>query len=103
MLDASVALLRSAPIPARLLLAPDQKQVEALPKEKFGSASSIQTCFRKWEKAGVFDKIWKAGLAEYDEPEGIAWEWQSTAAMVKAPLAKDAVRPNPMGRGLSEG
>lgn len=30
----------------------------------------------------------EAGLAEYDELEGIAWRWQSIdAAMFKAPLA----------------
>jgi len=75
-------------------------QWKALPKEKFGSASSIHSYFRKWEKAGVFERIWKAGLAEYDELEGIAWEWQSIdGAMVKAPLAKDSVGPNPTDRG----
>jgi len=75
-------------------------QWKALPKERFGSASSIHSYFKKWEKAGVFEKIWKAGLAEYDELEGIAWEWQAIdGAMIKAPLAKDAVGPNPTDRG----
>ena len=26
-------------------------------------------------RAGVFLRIWRAGLAEYDGMEGIAWEW----------------------------
>ena len=31
-------------------------------------------------------RLWRAGLAEYDEMEGIAWDWQSVdGAMVKAP------------------
>ena len=44
--------------------------------------------------------LWRKGLAEYDEMEGIAWRWQSIdGAMVKAPLAQEAVGPNPTDRG----
>ncbi len=40
-----------------------------------------------------------AGLAEFDDLEGIAWEWQSIdGAMMKAPLAQETVGPNPMDR-----
>jgi hypothetical protein len=39
-------------------------------------------------------------LAEYDEMEGIAWDWQSVdGAMVKAPLAMECVGANPTDRG----
>jgi len=75
-------------------------QWKALPKEKFGSASSVHAYFKAWEKAGVFEKIWKKGLSEYDELEGIAWEWQSIdGTMLKAPLAQESVGPNPTDRG----
>ena len=75
-------------------------QWKALPKELFGSASSVHSYFRKWDKAGVFERIWEAGLAEYDELEGIAWEWQSIdGTTLKAPLAKESVGPNPTDRG----
>jgi transposase len=75
-------------------------QWKALPKARFGSASSIHKYFREWLKAGFFEALWKAGLAEYDEMEGIAWKWQSIdGAMVKAPLAQEAVGPNPTDRG----
>ena len=48
----------------------------------------------------LFLQLWRAGLAEYDELEGIAWEWQSIdGAMVKAPLAIEDVGPNPTDRG----
>jgi hypothetical protein len=54
----------------------------------------------QWEAAGVFQAIWKAGLAEYDQMEGIAWRWQSIdGAMFKAPLAQEQVGPNPTDRG----
>ena len=48
-------------------------QWKALPKERFGSASAVHKRFLEWEAAGVFEAIWKAGLAEYDQMEGIAW------------------------------
>ena len=75
-------------------------QWKALPKERFGSASAVHKRFLEWEKAGVFQAIWKAGLAEYDQMEGIAWRWQSIdGAMFKAPLAQEAVGRNPTDRG----
>ena len=75
-------------------------QWKALPKERFGSASAVHKRFLEWEEAGVFEAIWKAGLAEYDQMEGIAWRWQSIdAAMFKAPLAQETVGRNPTDRG----
>ena len=74
-------------------------QRKALPRE-FGSASSVHAYFMKWAKAGVFLRLWKKGLAEYDEMEGIAWSWQSIdGSQGKAPLATEAVGPNPTDRG----
>ncbi len=75
-------------------------QWKALPSERFGSPSAIHKHFLEWQKAGVFEGLWKAGLAEYDDLEGIAWRWQSIdGAMMKAPLAQEAVGPNPTDRG----
>ena len=75
-------------------------QWKALPKERFGSASAIHKHFLEWERAGFFQRLWQAGLAEYDAMEGIAWRWQSVdGAMVKAPLAQESVGPNPTDRG----
>jgi hypothetical protein len=51
-------------------------------------------------RSGFFVALWRAGLAEYDEMEGIAWSWQSIdGALVKAPLALEAVGRNPTDRG----
>ena len=75
-------------------------QWKALPKERFGSASAVHKRFLEWEKAGFFESLWMAGLAEYDQMEGIAWRWQSIdGAMFKAPMAQQAVGPNPTDRG----
>ena len=75
-------------------------QWKALPKERFGSASAVHKRFLEWEKAGFFEALWHAGLAEYDQMEGIAWRWQSIdGAMFKAPMAQESVGPNPTDRG----
>jgi transposase len=75
-------------------------QWKALPRERFGSASAIHQRFLEWEQAGLFLALWQAGLSEYDEMEGIAWRWQSIdGALLKAPLARESVGPNPTDRG----
>ena len=74
-------------------------QWKALPRE-FGSSSAVHTHFQRWQKDGFFLRLWQAGLAEYDEMEGVAWDWQSIdGAMHKAPLAIECVGPNPTDRG----
>ena len=73
-------------------------QWKALPKE-FGSASAIHQHFKQWHRAGFFLASWRSGLAEDDEMENIAWDWQSIdGALVKAPLAIEWVGANPMWR-----
>ena len=75
-------------------------QWKALPKERFGSPSAVHAHFMRWMKAGFFVSLWRSGLAEYDEMEGIAWSWQSIGgAMTKAPLAQEAGGRNPTDRG----
>ena len=75
-------------------------QWKAIPKEKFGSASSIHQYFQEWTQAGFFLDLWAAGLAEYDEMKGIKWEWQSgDGAMNKSPMGQELVGNNPTDRG----
>lgn len=70
------------------------------PAERFGSTSAIHRKFMLWSEAGFFEQLWRAGLGEYDDLEGIAWRWQSIdGSMFKAPLAQEAVGPNPTDRG----
>ena len=73
---------------------------KALPKEQFGCPSAIHRYFLEWAQAGFFLSLWKAGLVDYDELKGIAWDWQSIdGAMTKAPLAQESVGRNPTDRG----
>ena len=50
----------------------------------------------------LFLALLQTGLSEYDEIEGIQWEWQSVdGAMTKAPFAKGATGPNATDRAKS--
>lgn len=58
--------------------------------------------FQEWVQAGVFLKLWQAGLEQFEETCGIDWQWLSMdGAMTKAPLSGEKTGPNPTDRGKS--
>lgn len=70
-------------------------QWKAAPRE-YGSGSTLHSYFQEWTKLGIFRKLWKAALREYDELKGIQWEWQSMdGAMTKSPLGGEKNREKP--------
>lgn len=72
-------------------------QWKAAPPE-FGSGSSLHRYFQRWVKRGVFAKLWRIALEEYDDLKGIQWEWQSLdGAMTKAPLGGEKYGQKPDG------
>ena len=75
-------------------------QWKALPQERFGCPSAVHRYFLEWAQTGFFVALWQAGLTDYDDLQGIAWDWQSMdGAMTKAPLAQESVGANPTDRG----
>ncbi len=67
---------------------------KALPKGEFGSPSAVHAHFQKWEEAGFFAALWKAGLAECDELQGIAWSWRGPReSLAQASKSPGACRP----------
>jgi len=63
-------------------------------------SSTAHDRFQQWVEAGVFRRLWEAGLLEYDQRKGIDWSWQSMdGAMTKAPLGGEKSRPQPHGSG----
>jgi len=73
-------------------------QWNALPRQ-LGASSTVHDRFQEWEKAGLFKALWQAGLEEYDEVQGIQWEWQAVdGVMTKAPFGQGATGPNPTDR-----
>lgn len=74
-------------------------QWKALPR-CYGAPSTVHDRFQEWRRAGLFEKMWQAGLLEYDNKKGLEWEWQSIdGAMTKAPLGGAGTGANPTDRG----
>src|SRR3989304_5336832 len=48
-------------------------QWKALPFERFGSASAVHQRYLEWEKAGLFEALWKKGLGGDHELGGGGW------------------------------
>jgi len=72
-------------------------QWKAAPQE-FGCPSTLHNYFQEWTKKGVFFRLWRDALREYDDLEGIDWGWQSLdGAMTKAPLGGEKNRPQSDG------
>lgn len=44
-------------------------QWKALPRS-MGAASTVHDRFAAWTRAGVFERMWRAGLAAYDQKKG---------------------------------
>ncbi len=74
-------------------------QWNALNETGICSSSTAHSRFQEWTKAGVFLKLWKTTLKDYDELKGIDWSWQSMdGAMTKAPLGGGKNRSKPYGQ-----
>ena len=78
-------------------------QWKAVPR-CYGAGSTVHKRFQEWVRAGIFERMWTAGLMAYDETEGIDWSWLAIdGAMTKAPLGgaprvrirRIAARPGP--------
>jgi len=76
-------------------------QWKALPRS-IAAGSSVHDRFQEWQRAGVFRKMWEAGLLTYDKLKHIEWKWQAMdGAMTKAPLGGAGTGPNPTDRAKS--
>lgn len=74
---------------------------KAVPRE-FGSGSTVHRRFQEWTQAGIFERLWRDVLQEYDALVGIDWTWQSLdSAITKAPLGGEETGPNPTDRAKS--
>ena len=71
-------------------------QWEALNQTELCPKSTAFDRFQAWVAAGVFLQLWQAGVAQFDELEGIDWQWLSMdGAMTKAPLGGEKDGPEP--------
>jgi len=72
-------------------------QWKAAPKE-FSSGSTLHRYFQDWTRRGIFHRLWKYCLRQYDKHHGIQWNWQSLdGATTKAPLGGEKNRAKSHG------
>jgi len=75
-------------------------QWDALDATGICPSSTAHDRFQEWVKAGVFHRLWEAGLLEYDKKKGLDWSWQSMdGAMTKAPLGGEKMWTESHGSG----
>jgi len=68
-------------------------QWDALTQTDLCAKSTAHDRFQEWIKAGVFLKLWQAGIERFDELQGIDWSWLSMdGALNKAPLGGEKDR-----------
>jgi transposase len=98
------------PVPARsamtgiLFVLRTGCQWNALDATGICTSSSAHRWFQRWVEAGLFEAMWREGLFEYEELNGIGWEWQSLdGCMTKAPLGGGKNRPQPHRPGQARG
>ena len=69
-------------------------QWQALDQTELCAHSTAHDRFQEWVQAGVFLKLWQAGVEQFDQLCGIDWDWLSMdGAMTKAPLGGEKNRP----------
>jgi transposase len=77
-------------------------QWKALDQTELCAGSTAHDRYQEWVEAGVFLKLWQAGVEQFDELKGIDWAWLSMdGAMTKAPLGGEDTGPNPTDRAKS--
>src|SRR2546428_10529422 len=60
--------------------------------------STAHDRFQHWVAAGVFLRLWQAGVEQFEELKGVDWRWLSMdGAMTKAPLGGEKNRRQPYG------
>jgi putative transposase len=60
--------------------------------------STAHDRFQEWVAAGVFLRLWRAGIERFDELKGVDWDWLSMdGALTKAPLGGEKNRPQSHG------
>lgn len=64
-------------------------QWQALDHTELCAHSTAHDRFQAWVEAGVFLRLWQAGVGRFDELRGIEWDWLAMdGALTKAPLTR---------------
>ena len=75
-------------------------QWQAVDQTELVAHSTAHDRYQEWVRADVFLQLWQAGVAQFEELQGIDWAFSSMdGAMTKAPLGGEKTGPNPTDRG----
>ena len=75
-------------------------QWQALDQTELCPHSTAHDRFQEWVRAGVFLRLWHAGVEQFDELRGIAWDWLALdGATPKAPLGGEQTGPTTAAKG----
>lgn len=73
-------------------------QWSALNQTTLCAKSTTHDRLQAWAGAGVFLRLWQTGVEQFDELQGLDWDWLSLdGAMTKAPLGGEKNRSQPHG------
>ena len=77
-------------------------QWQGLDQTELCAHSTAHDRYQQWVQADVFLKLWRAGVNQFDELQGLDWAWLSMdGTITKAPLGGEATGPNPTDRAKS--
>ena len=76
-------------------------QWQALDQTELCAHSTAHDRFQEWVQAGVFLKLWQAGVEQFDELCGIEWDWLSMDGAMRhlRRWVGKKTGPNPTDRG----
>jgi putative transposase len=70
------------------------QSLNSLDATRYAKRSTAHTRFQEWMEEGFFARLWEASLLDYDEMQGLDFEWMALdGAMTKAPLGGGKKRP----------
>jgi putative transposase len=73
------------------------QSLNSLDSTRYARRSTAHTRFQEWLEDGFFARLWEASLLDYDEMQGLDFEWMALdGAMTKAPLGGEKKRPLPL-------
>jgi len=73
------------------------QSLDSLDPTRYARRSTTHTRFQEWLEDGFFARLWEASLLDYDEMQGLDFEWLALdGAMTKAPLGGEKKRPLPL-------
>jgi transposase len=51
------------------------QSLDSLDPTRYAKRSTSHTRFQEWQRDGFFVRLWEAALCDYDELEGLDWNW----------------------------